>query len=80
MKIKRDGIEQEIETINTRTIEAVISRDEIQCAIHQGILDKENLVLISIGEPGTGYEYSILTANEVRGFKGCLQIEFWDVE
>lgn len=80
MRIKRDGIEQEIETINTKTIEAVISRDEMQCAIHQGILDKENLVLISIGEPGPGYEYSILKPHEVQGFRDVLQIEFWDVE
>ena len=80
MKIKRDGIEQEIETINTPTIEAVISRDEIQCAIHQGILDKENLVLISIGEPGESYRHSILSKEEVQDFKDVLQIEFWDIE
>ena len=80
MKIKKDGIIQEIETISTGTIEAVISRDEIQCAIHQGILDKENLVLISIGEPGEFYKYSILSKEEVQGFKDFLQIEFWDVE
>lgn len=80
MKIKKDGIIQEIETISTGTIEAVISRDEMQCAIHQGILDKENLVLISIGEPGEFYKYSILSKEEVQGFKDCLQIEFWDVE
>ncbi len=61
MIIIRDGREQVVETICTDKIEAIISRDEIQCAIHQGILDKENLVLISIGEPGEGYEYSILS-------------------
>lgn len=80
MIIKRDGKEQLIETVNTDTIEAIISRDEMQCAIHQGILDKENLVLISIGEPGEGYKYSILSPNEVSGFRDVLQIEFWDVE
>jgi predicted protein tyrosine phosphatase len=80
MKIKRDGIEQEIETICTSTIEAVISRDEIQCAINQGVLDKENLVLISIGEPGDSYRHSILSKEQVQGFKDCLQIEFWDIE
>ena len=80
MKIKRDGIEQEIETIRTSTIEAVISRDEMQCAIHQGVIDKENLVLISIGEPGDSYQYSILSKEQVQGFKDCLQIEFWDIE
>ncbi len=80
MKIKRDGIEQELNTISTSTIEAVISRDEMQCAINQGILDKENLVLISIGEPGEFYKYSILSKEEVQGFKDVLQIEFWDVE
>lgn len=80
MKIKRNGIEQEIETISTPTIEAIISRDEMQCAIAQNILDKENLVLISIGEPGEHYKYSILRPDEVQGFKDYLQIEFWDVE
>ena len=80
MKIKINNTEQEIETISTQTIEAVISRDEMRCAIHQGILDKENLVLISIGEPGEFYKLSILTKEEVQGFRDVLQIEFWDVE
>lgn len=80
MKIKRDGVLQEIETISTQTIEAIISREEMQCAIHQDILDKENLVLISIGEPGEFYKYSILSKEEVQGFKDVLQIEFWDIE
>lgn len=80
MTITKDGRKQEIDTISTSTIEAVISRDEMQCAIHQGILDKENLVLISIGEPGEFYKYSILTKEEVQGFRDVLQIEFWDVE
>lgn len=80
MKIKKDGVFQEIETISTSTIEAVISREEMKCAIHQGVIDKENLVLISIGEPGDGYKYSILSKEEVQGFKDCLQIEFWDIE
>ncbi len=61
MTIIQNGQPRIIDTIRTSTIEAVISRDEIQCAIHQGVLDKENLVLISIGEPGERYEYSILT-------------------
>ena len=80
MKIKRNGIEQEIETISTKTIEAIISREEIQCAIAQNVLDKENLVLISISEPGEHYKYSILSKEEVQGFKDVLQIEFWDIE
>ena len=80
MKIKRDGIEQEIQTISTKTIEAIISREEMKCAICQDILDKENLVLISISEPGEFYKYSILTKEEVQGFKDVLQIEFWDIE
>lgn len=80
MTIMQNDQPRIIETINTRTIEAVISRDEMQCAIHQGILDKENLVLISIGEPGPTYEYSILSKEQVQGFKNCLQTEFWDVE
>ena len=61
MKIKRNGIEQDIETISTKTIEAIISREEMQCAIHQDVIDKENLVLISISEPGEHYKYSILS-------------------
>ena len=80
MKIKRNGIEQDIETISTKTIEAIISREEMQCAIHQDVIDKENLVLISIGEPGEFYKYSILSKEEVQGFKDVLQIEFWDIE
>lgn len=80
MKIKRNGVEQEIETISTKTIEAIISREEMQCAIHQDVIDKENLVLISIGEPGEFYKYSILSKEEVQGFKDVLQIEFWDIE
>ena len=80
MIITRDGREQVVETICTDTVEAIISRDEMQCAIHQGILDKPNLVLISIGEPGEGYEYSILSPEEVSGFLDVLQIEFWDIE
>ena len=71
---------QQIETISTPTIEAIISREEMRCAIHQNVLDKENLVLISIGEPGESYAHSILTKEEVQGFKDVLQIEFWDVE
>lgn len=80
MKIKINNTEQEIETISTQTIEAVISRDEMRCAIQQGILDKENLVLISVGEPGEFYKLSILTKEEVQGFRDVLQIEFWDIE
>lgn len=80
MRIIQNGINQEIETISTPTIEAIISREEIRCAIHQNVLDKENLVLISIGEPGESYAHSILTKEEVQGFKDVLQIEFWDVE
>ena len=80
MRIKRNGILQEIESISTPTIEAIISREEMQCAIAQNVLDKENLVLISIGEPGDNYKYSILRQDEVQGFKDVLQIEFWDIE
>jgi predicted protein tyrosine phosphatase len=80
MTIMRNGRPTIIDTISTRTIEAIISRDEIQCAIHQNILDKENLVLISIGEPGEGYKHSILTQEEIKGFKDVLQLEFWDIE
>lgn len=80
MFITKDNKKQEIQTISTQTIEAIISREEMRCAIHQNILDKENLVLISIGEPGETYAHSILTPEEVQEFKDVLQIEFWDVE
>lgn len=80
MTIIKDGKQTIIDTISTKTIEAIISRDEMQCAIHQNVLDKENLVLISIGEPGENYKYSRLTADEVAGFRDVLQIEFWDIE
>ena len=53
MKIKDEfGNLQEVQTISTNTIEAIISRNEMRCAIYQNTIDKENLVLISIGEPG----------------------------
>ena len=81
MKIKRDGVEQEVETISTATIEAIISRDEMQCAIYQGILDKDNLVLISISEPvQDGYSDEKLSDEEVLGFKDSLRVKFWDIE
>lgn len=81
MKIKRDSVLQEIETISTPTIEAIISREEMQCAIHQGVLDKENLVIISISEPiQEGYDDEKLSDEEVQGFKDSLRIKFWDIE
>jgi predicted protein tyrosine phosphatase len=81
MKIKRDGVLQEIETISTSTIEAIISRDEMRCAIYQGILDKENLVLISIGDPVLAhYSDESLTDLDVQGFKDSLRVKFWDIE
>lgn len=80
MRITQNDVNQEIETISTSTIEAIISREEMRCAIHQNVIDKENLVLISIGEPGDRYSHSILSKEEVQGFKDVLQLEFWDVE
>lgn len=81
MKINRDGTEQEVDTISTSTIEAIISREEMQCAIHQGALDKENLVLISISEPiQEGYDDEQLSDEEVQGFKDSLRVKFWDIE
>lgn len=81
MKIKRDGMEQEVDTISTSTIEAIISREEMQCAIHQGAVDKENLVLISISEPiQEGYDDEQLSDEEVQGFKDSLRVKFWDIE
>jgi predicted protein tyrosine phosphatase len=78
MTIMRNGRPTIIDTISTRTIEAIISRDEMQCAIYQNVIDKENLVLISIGEPGR--EETILTSDFVKDFKDVLQVEFWDIE
>ena len=81
MIIIRDGREQVVETICTDTVEAIISRDEMQCAIHQDILDKENLVLISISEPVLDhYQDEQLSEEEVNGFKDSLRVKFWDIE
>lgn len=81
MIIMQNGQPRIIETISTNTIEAIISRDEMQCAIYQGILDKENLVLISISEPvQDGYNDERLSDEEVKGFKDSLRVKFWDIE
>ena len=84
MKIKDEfGNLQEIQTISTATIEAIISRKEMKCAICQNIIDKENLVLISIGEPTekSGYSQDIkLSDEEVKDFKDSLRVAFWDIE
>ena len=81
MIITRDGREQVVETICTDTVEAIISRDEMQCAIHQDILDKENLVFISISEPVLDhYQDEQLSEEEVNGFKDSLRVKFWDIE
>ena len=79
MKIKDEfGNLQEVQTISTNTIEAIISRNEMRCAIYQNIIDKQNLVLISIGEPGR--EDTILTYEYIKDFKDSLSIAFWDIE
>ena len=55
----------------------------MQCAIYQNVLDKENLVLITIGEPTEKTEYSQerkLSDEEVKGFKDALMVNFWDIE
>ncbi len=79
MKIKDEfGNLQEVQTISTDIIEAIISRSEMRCAIYQNIIDKQNLVLISIGEPGR--EDTILTSEYIKDFKDVLQLEFWDIE
>ena len=84
MKIKDEfGNLQEVQTISTGTIEAIISRKEMKCAICQNIIDKENLVLISIGEPTekSGYSQDIkLSDEEVKDFKDSLRVAFWDIE
>jgi predicted protein tyrosine phosphatase len=72
---------KEIQTISTNTIEAIISRNEIIQCIEQGVLDKENLVLISISEPIVdGYEDESLTDTQIQGFKDSLMVKFWDIE
>ena len=84
MKIKDEfGNLQEVQTISTDTIEAIISRNEMRCAIYQNIIDKQNLVLISIGEPTekSGYSQDIkLSDEEVKDFKDSLRVAFWDIE
>lgn len=72
---------EELETISTSTIEAIISRKEIIGLIDNNKLDKENLVLISISEPvQEGYEDEALTDSQVQGFKDSLRVKFWDIE
>ena len=81
MRITKDGIIQELETISTPTIEAVCSRVEILELIETNQLDKENLVLISISEPVLKhYTDEALTDDDVKGFKDSLRTKFWDVE
>lgn len=81
MQIKRDGILQEIETIQTNTIEAIISRKEMLCVLEQDIIDKENLVLISISEPvRDNFNDEALSDINVSGFKDSLRVKFWDIE
>ena len=67
-------------TVSTSTIEAIISRNEIIEAIEQGILDKPNLVLISISEPVfEDYPDESLTDKHVQGFKDSIRVKFWDI-
>ena len=67
-------------TVSTSTIEAIISRNEIIEAIEQGILDKPNLVLISISEPVfEDYPDEALTDKHVQGFKDSIRVKFWDI-
>ena len=68
-----------LNTISTITIEAIISRNEIKELIRTNSVDKENLVLITIGEPDNKID-SKLTLEETKDFKDVLMIEFWDIE
>lgn len=68
-----------LNTISTTTIEAIVSRNEIKELIRTDKLDKENLVLITIGEPGNKID-SKLSLEETKDFKDVLMIEFWDIE
>ena len=69
-----------MDTVSTSTIEAIISRNEIIEAIEQGILDKPNLVLISISEPiFEDYPDEALTDQHVQGFKDSIRVKFWDI-
>lgn len=68
-----------LNTISTNTIEAIVSRNEIKELIRTNNVDKENLVLITIGEPDNKID-SKLTLEETKYFKDVLMIEFWDIE
>ena len=68
-----------LNTISTNAIEAIISRNEIKELIRTNNIDKENLVLITIGEPDNKID-SKLTLEETKDFKDVLMIEFWDIE
>lgn len=69
----------DIQSISTATIEAIVSRTEIQALINNNV-DMSNLVLISISEPVK--EFAIneqLTDKDVEHFKQSLRVKFYDV-
>lgn len=70
-----------IETINTNTIEAIISRNEILQLLDENKINKNKLALISISEPfREGYEDEALNNQDVEGFADSIRVKFWDIE
>lgn len=74
----------EIVTVSTTIIEAIISREEIIYLLDNNKIDKSNLVLISISDPfdkntDKGFN-KMLNNKQIDGFKDVLQLSFWDIE
>lgn len=64
------------ETVSNDLIYAIIGKDEYLHAYKDDIIDKDNLVLISIHDPSHNYH----PENKVEGFVDVLQVKFWDTE
>ena len=70
---------QEVFTVKTDSIKAILSREEVEKYGKTGFKDLneiKNTVLISITEPGSDY----LTENVRKQFDETLNIQFWDIE
>lgn len=65
-------------SVSNKDIFAIISIDEFREINYKNQLNKSNLVLISIGNPGESH--TTLDKNTILDYKDILQIEFWDLE
>jgi len=62
--------------IKNELIEGIVGKEEIKLLDKAGVLDKSNLVFISIHDP----DDSVFPEEITNGFKDVLQIQFWDIE